>query len=122
MHRKAGRSVRTACGVLASSVDIIGEPRRTFVLESWRRVRGLYWTMVYNRKGVVILRMANIFLVLEVIYTYMKYIHPDSGIGNYRFHSERKQTRFKREQLVRLCCSMPMHLALMHGVQFQPSF
>ena len=58
---------------------------------------GYIGTLVYDRTGVVILTTANIFLVLEVIYAYMKYIHPDFGIGNYRFDSERKQPRFKRE-------------------------
>ena len=84
---------------------------------------GYIGTLVHDRKGVVILRTANLFLVLEVIiYTYIIHIHPDFENENCRFHSERKQTGFKREQLVRLCCSMPMHLALLHGVQFQPSF
>lgn len=83
---------------------------------------GYIGTLVYDRKGVVILREANTFLILEVIHTYMKYMHPDFGTRNCHFHSERKQTRFERKQLVRLCCSMPMHLALLHGVQFRPPF
>ena len=38
----------------------------------------------------MILRTANNFLVLEVIYTYMKHIHPDFGIEICRSHSEKE--------------------------------
>ena len=45
---------------------------------------------VYDRKGFVIFRTANIFLMLEVIYMYMKHIHPDFGIEDCRSRSQRK--------------------------------
>ena len=103
-------------------------------MESWRRSRGLYLTMgyigilIYDRKRVVIFRTANLFLVLEEMYTYTKHIHPDFGTETCNFRSERKQTRSKREQLsgcVAVCpCTWPCCRAccfsrfLAHGIPF----
>ena len=58
--------------------------------------------------------------MLEVIYIYIKHIHPNIGIEDCRSRSERKQTRFKGAQLVRLCCCMPMYLAIVlaHSTPF----